>query len=266
MLRTMMKSKIHRATVTQADLHYVGSVTVDEDLLEAADLLPGELVHIVDITNGARLETYTIAGERGLRHDRHQRRCRAVGAPWRPGHPHRLRPDVDRGGEGVPAHVVFVDADNKFLGTGADPAETFGDPTLSRGDHAAVSADPCRMQDLACDVLVTSRAHPPPSRAADGAGTGLDGSRRCRDHRIRHRRAHRCAAAARSTVGKVLVVTKDVLTPGSTQWAQGGIAAALGPEDTPEEHEVDTLVAGAGACDRDAVRVLVTEGPKPCAS
>src|SRR6185437_9455354 len=65
MNRTMMKSKIHRATVTQADLHYVGSVTVDLDLLEAADLLPGELVHIVDITNGARLETYTIAGERG---------------------------------------------------------------------------------------------------------------------------------------------------------------------------------------------------------
>ena len=65
MLRTMMKSKIPRATVTQADLHYVGSVTVDEDLLEAADLLPGELVHIVDVTNGARLETYTIAGERG---------------------------------------------------------------------------------------------------------------------------------------------------------------------------------------------------------
>ena len=65
MLRTMMKSKIHRATVTQADLHYVGSVTVDEDLLEAADLLPGELVHIVDVTNGARIETYTIAGQRG---------------------------------------------------------------------------------------------------------------------------------------------------------------------------------------------------------
>lgn len=65
MLRTMMKSKIHRATVTQADLHYVGSVTVDADLLDAADLLEGELVHIVDITNGARLETYTIAGPRG---------------------------------------------------------------------------------------------------------------------------------------------------------------------------------------------------------
>ncbi|HNN48376.1 MAG TPA: aspartate 1-decarboxylase, partial [Marmoricola sp.] len=53
MLRTMMKSKIHRATVTQADLHYVGSVTIDEDLLDAADLLSGELVHIVDVTNGA---------------------------------------------------------------------------------------------------------------------------------------------------------------------------------------------------------------------
>src|ERR671910_3181121 len=65
MMRTMMKSKIHRATVTQADLHYVGSVTIDEDLLEAADLLPGEQVAIVDVTNGARLETYVIPGERG---------------------------------------------------------------------------------------------------------------------------------------------------------------------------------------------------------
>ncbi|MGH8878952.1 MAG: aspartate 1-decarboxylase [Stackebrandtia sp.] len=65
MLRTMLKSKIHRATVTEADLHYVGSCTVDEDLLDAADLLPGEQVSIVDITNGARLETYVIPGERG---------------------------------------------------------------------------------------------------------------------------------------------------------------------------------------------------------
>ena len=62
MLRTMLKSKIHRATVTRADLHYVGSLTVDEDLMEAADLLPGEQVAIVDVTNGARLETYVIAG------------------------------------------------------------------------------------------------------------------------------------------------------------------------------------------------------------
>jgi len=63
--RTMLKSKIHRATVTQADLHYVGSVTLDADLMEAADLLPGEQVAILNITNGARLETYVIEGERG---------------------------------------------------------------------------------------------------------------------------------------------------------------------------------------------------------
>ncbi|WP_370250020.1 L-aspartate oxidase [Nocardioides sp.] len=62
-------------------------------------------------------------------------------------------------------------------------------------------------------------------------------------------------------VDKVLVVTKDRLAAGSTQWAQGGIAAALGPGDTPAQHERDTLVAGAGACDLDAVRTLVTEGP-----
>jgi len=65
MLRTMFKSKIHRATVTHSDLHYVGSLTVDLDLLEAADLLPGEQVSVVDIANGSRFETYLIAGERG---------------------------------------------------------------------------------------------------------------------------------------------------------------------------------------------------------
>ena len=65
MMRILMKSKIHRATVTQADLHYVGSVTIDAALMEAADLLEGEKVAIVDVTNGARLETYAITGERG---------------------------------------------------------------------------------------------------------------------------------------------------------------------------------------------------------
>ncbi|HYG93383.1 MAG TPA: L-aspartate oxidase [Nocardioides sp.] len=70
------------------------------------------------------------------------------------------------------------------------------------------------------------------------------------------------ALRLREHVEKVLVVTKDVLSAGSTQWAQGGIAAALGEGDTPEQHEVDTLVAGAGACDMDAVRVLVGDGPE----
>jgi aspartate 1-decarboxylase len=65
MRRRMLKSKIHRAVVTDANLHYVGSVTIDPDLLEAADILEHEQVAIVDIDNGARLETYAIAGVRG---------------------------------------------------------------------------------------------------------------------------------------------------------------------------------------------------------
>ncbi|MGB9182442.1 MAG: aspartate 1-decarboxylase [Solirubrobacteraceae bacterium] len=65
MNRTMLKSKIHRATVTDCDLHYVGSLTIDPDLLEAADILEFEQVAVVDVDNGARFETYTIAGERG---------------------------------------------------------------------------------------------------------------------------------------------------------------------------------------------------------
>jgi len=137
MLRTMMKSKIHRATVTQADLHYVGSVTVDEDLLEAADLLPGELVHIVDITNGARLETYTIAGERG------SGVIGINGAAARLVHPGDLVILIAYGqmtteeAKAYQPHVVFVDADNSIMGTSADPADTFDDPTLRRGDLTA---------------------------------------------------------------------------------------------------------------------------------
>ncbi|MFN8017090.1 MAG: aspartate 1-decarboxylase [Acidimicrobiales bacterium] len=65
MRRRMMKSKIHRATVTDANLHYVGSITIDLDLMEEADLLEHEQVAVVDVDNGARLETYVIAGERG---------------------------------------------------------------------------------------------------------------------------------------------------------------------------------------------------------
>jgi aspartate 1-decarboxylase len=65
MQRVMLKSKIHRATVTDSDLHYVGSITIDPQLLEAADILEHEQVCVVDVDNGARFETYTIAGERG---------------------------------------------------------------------------------------------------------------------------------------------------------------------------------------------------------
>ncbi|MEK4761317.1 aspartate 1-decarboxylase [Viridibacillus sp. FSL E2-0187] len=65
MYRMMMNAKIHRAVVTQADLNYVGSITIDEDLLDAVGMLPNEKVHVVDNNNGARFETYIIAGERG---------------------------------------------------------------------------------------------------------------------------------------------------------------------------------------------------------
>lgn len=65
MYLTVLKSKIHRATVTEAKLNYMGSVTIDEDLMDAAELIPGEKVHIVNNHNGERFETYVIAGERG---------------------------------------------------------------------------------------------------------------------------------------------------------------------------------------------------------
>jgi aspartate 1-decarboxylase len=137
MLRTMMKSKIHRATVTQADLHYVGSVTVDEDLLEAADLLPGELVHIVDVTNGARLETYTIAGERG------SGVIGINGAAARLVAPGDIviligygQMDTAEARSHQP-HVVFVDEHNKVLDRSTDPAEAPEGSGLVRGDALA---------------------------------------------------------------------------------------------------------------------------------
>jgi len=64
-MRTMLKGKIHRATVTEANIDYEGSITIDKDLMEKADILPYEQVHVLDINNGARLVTYTIEGERG---------------------------------------------------------------------------------------------------------------------------------------------------------------------------------------------------------
>ncbi len=139
MLRTMMKSKIHRATVTQADLHYVGSVTVDEDQLDAADLLPGELVHIVDVTNGARLETYTIAGERG------SGVIGINGAAARLVQPGDIviligyaQMDTEEARAFKPS-VVFVDADNRVVATGDDPAEVLPGSGLVRGDTLAAA-------------------------------------------------------------------------------------------------------------------------------
>ena len=139
MNRTMFKSKIHRATVTHADLHYVGSVTVDLDLLDAADILPGELVSIVDVTNGARLETYTIAGERG---------SGVIGINGAAAHLVHVGDTVilityaEMTTEEALAYepkVVHVDRNNKILQLGNDPAEGHT-PGLLRPPHALSNA------------------------------------------------------------------------------------------------------------------------------
>lgn len=131
MFRTMLKSKIHRATVTQADLNYVGSVTVDEDLMDAADLLAGELVVIVDVTNGARLETYVIPGPRG------SGVIGINGAAAHLVHPQDLvilisygLMDETEAKTALPT-VVHVDAANRIVELGTDPAAP-GPPELGR--------------------------------------------------------------------------------------------------------------------------------------
>src|SRR3954467_408049 len=133
MYRTMLKSKIHRVTVTQADLHYVGSVTVDEDLMEAADLLPGEQVAIVDVTNGARLETYVIPGERGTGV------IGINGAAAHLVHPGDLvimisygQMDESEAKSYIP-RVVHVDGDNRIVELGGDPSA----PVPGATDHHA---------------------------------------------------------------------------------------------------------------------------------
>ena len=136
MLRTMFKSKIHRATVTEADLHYVGSVTVDADLMDAADLLPGELVHIVDITNGARLETYVIEGERG------SGVIGINGAAAHLVHPGDLVILIsyaqvdDAEARALQPAVVHVDADNRIVAPDGDPSAPVPGGETVRSPHA----------------------------------------------------------------------------------------------------------------------------------
>ncbi|WP_406135628.1 aspartate 1-decarboxylase [Streptomyces sp. NBC_01089] len=137
MYRTLMKSKIHRATVTQADLHYVGSLTIDSDLMKAADLLPGEKVDIVDIENGSRLSTYVIEGPAGS------------GVIGINGAAARLISPGDRviiiayatmtdeETAGFIPHVVFVDERNTVVDLGGDPAAVPEGSGLKRGDLIA---------------------------------------------------------------------------------------------------------------------------------
>jgi aspartate 1-decarboxylase len=120
--RTMLYAKLHRVTVTQADLNYVGSVTIDSSLMEAARLLPGERVDVVDVTNGNRLTTYVIEGAAGT-----GQICINGAAA------HLVQPgdiaiiiaygqmDEAEAREFVP-RVVFVDHDNRIVNIGGDPA------------------------------------------------------------------------------------------------------------------------------------------------
>ena len=134
MMRIMMKSKIHRATVTQADLHYVGSVTLDAALMEAADLLEGEQVAIVDITNGARIETYVIPGPRG------SGAIGINGAAAHLVHPGDLIIIMsyavldDAEARALKPRVVHVDEQNRVVKIGNDPAEPVPGSDQVRGD------------------------------------------------------------------------------------------------------------------------------------
>ncbi|WP_089316196.1 aspartate 1-decarboxylase [Actinomadura mexicana] len=121
MQRTLMNGKIHRATVTQADLHYVGSLTIDADLMAAADIVEGEQVHLVDIDNGARLVTYAITGEAG------SGVIGVNGAAARLVQPGDMVIIITYAGVEDPSRheprVVHVDAANRIVALGSDPSE-----------------------------------------------------------------------------------------------------------------------------------------------
>jgi aspartate 1-decarboxylase len=136
-MRIMVRSKIHRATVTRADLNYVGSVTLDAALMEAADLLEGEQVAIVDITNGARIETYVIPGPRG------SGVIGINGAAAHLVHPGELIIIMsyavleDAEARALKPLVVHVDERNRVVKIGNDPAEPVPGSDQLRGDAVA---------------------------------------------------------------------------------------------------------------------------------
>jgi aspartate 1-decarboxylase len=138
----MLKSKIHRATVTQADLHYVGSLTISAELMEHADLLPGEQVDVVDINNGNRLTTYVITGpvNSGV--------IGINGAAARLISPGDLVIIIsyasvrDEEARDLVPKVVFVDSANRMLLEGCDPAQALPELNGIRGDTIAATPAP----------------------------------------------------------------------------------------------------------------------------
>ena len=136
MQRAMLGGKIHRATVTQANLHYVGSITIDADLMAAADIVDGEQVHVVDITNGARLVTYAITGQAG---------SGVIGMNGAAAH--LITPGdlviiisyaqvTDAEARALEPRIVHVDRDNRIVALGADPSEPVPGTDQERSPHA----------------------------------------------------------------------------------------------------------------------------------
>ena len=224
MNRIMMKSKIHRATITGADLNYVGSITLDPRLMELADLMEHEQVHVLDIDNGARFETYVIRGGPGD--------VIVNGAAARLVHngdkvivisyAHYNEAEL----EAYEPLVVHVDEENR-------PTVLSVPDVLDARAVTGDCPDPSRIP-LMTDVLVLG-----------SGGAGLS-----------------AAVRARAAGLSVKVLTKGELGWSATRYAQGGVAAALiEDDDSPELHGSDTLAAGGGLSDTDAVRVLAAEGP-----
>src|ERR1700723_276866 len=219
MRRCMMKSKIHRATVTGANLHYVGSVSIDTELVALADILPYEQVTVLDIDNGARFETYAIEGERG--------QVCLNGAAARlvqPGDKVIIitYADYERAElESYVPRVVHVNGRNRVI----DEASANLDPELTRPGPFDVLDLGSGVAGLSAAVRLAGPGGPSPALALG-------------------------------------VLTKGALSQSATRWAQGGVAPVLGAdEDSTDLHLADTLAAGAGLCDEEAVRILVDEGP-----
>ncbi|WP_136518438.1 aspartate 1-decarboxylase [Cellulomonas telluris] len=174
--RTMMTGKIHRATVTAADLHYVGSITVDADLLAAADVLPGQQVDVVDVTNGSRLTTYAIAGEPG------SGQVCVNGAAAHLVHPGDVVIVIaygtmsDAEARTYAPHVVLVDAENRMVALDDDPGQVPSEWTAEAGlvpsglplaeGRAAVAAGPHAPAALGAPAQVPS----PHAPAQPGSG------------------------------------------------------------------------------------------------
>ncbi len=172
--RTMMTGKIHRATVTAADLHYVGSITVDADLLAAADVRPGQQVDVGDVTNGSRLTTYAIAGEAG------SGQVCVNGAAAHLVHPGDVVIVIaygsmsDAEARTYAPHVVLVDGDNRVVDTDEDPGQV---PPAWTAEAGLVPSGLPFAEGRAAVASAADGAQPRPPHADTPPGAGAPDAR-----------------------------------------------------------------------------------------